>query len=209
MSKNSNLILSLYKSRNTILELLEYQGYDISNYLTFSIYEIDTMYNNNQLDLLVNHHDQDKKTYVKYYLNSKQIKPNNLDEIINDLFNIENILTKNDTLVVITEDEPNDTIITKIKYLYDKLNIFVVIHKIERLQFNILNHTLVPKCEILNNEEVKELQKNYNITDIHKIPEISRFDPQALALSLRPGQICKYYRNSSTSMNYTYYRICV
>jgi DNA-directed RNA polymerase subunit H (RpoH/RPB5) len=209
MSKNSNLILSLYKSRLTIVELLEYQGYDIKNYMTFSINEIDAMYKNSQLDFLVNHENNNTKTYIKYFLQSKQIKPNVLDEMIDELFHIESVLTKNDTLLIIVEDEPNDTIITKIKYLYDKMGIFVVLHRITRLQFNILNHNLVPKCEILDDEEVQQLQKTYNITDIKKIPEISRFDPQALAMSLRPGQICKFERNSATSMNYTYYRICI
>lgn len=209
MSKNSNLILSLYKSRNTIIELLEYQGYNIDNHMTFSINEIDAMYKNKQLDFLVTHQNNNTKTYIKYFLDSKQIKPNVLDEFIDELFHIETVLTKNDTLLIIVEDEPNDTIITKIKYLYDKMGIFVVLHRITRLQFNILNHSLVPKCEILDDEEVQQLQKTYNITDIKKIPEISRFDPQALAMSLRPGQICKFDRNSATSMNYTYYRICI
>jgi DNA-directed RNA polymerase subunit H (RpoH/RPB5) len=209
MSKNSNLILSLYKSRNTIVELLEYQGYTIDNYMTFSINEIDAMYKNKQLDFLVTHQNNNTKTYIKYFLDSKQIKPNVLDEFIDELFHIETVLTKNDTLLIIVEDEPNDTIITKVKYLYDKMGIFVVLHRITRLQFNILNHNLVPKCEILDDEEVQQLQKTYNITDIKKIPEISRFDPQALAMSLRPGQICKFDRNSATSMNYTYYRICI
>jgi len=209
MSKNSNLILSLYKSRNTIVELLEYQGYNIDNYMTFSINEIDAMYKNKQLDFLVTHQNNNTKTYIKYFLDSKQIKPNVLDEFIDELFHIETVLTKNDTLLIIVEDEPNDTIITKVKYLYDKMGIFVVLHRITRLQFNILNHNLVPKCEILDDEEVQQLQKTYNITDIKKIPEISRFDPQALAMSLRPGQICKFDRNSATSMNYTYYRICI
>jgi len=209
MSKNSNLILSLYKSRNTIIELLEYQGYNIDNHMTFSINEIDAMYKNKQLDFLVTHQNNNTKTYIKYFLDSKQIKPNVLDEFIDELFHIETVLTKNDTLLIIVEDEPNDTIITKIKYLYDKMGIFVVLHRITRLQFNILNHSLVPKCEILDDENVQQLQKTYNITDIKKIPEISRFDPQALAMSLRPGQICKFDRNSATSMNYTYYRICI
>lgn len=209
MSKNSNLILSLYKSRNTIVELLEYQGYNIDNHMTFSINEIDAMYKNKQIDFLVTHQNNNTKTYIKYFLDSKQIKPNVLDEFIDELFHIETVLTKNDTLLIIVEDEPNDTIITKVKYLYDKMGIFVVLHRITRLQFNILNHNLVPKCEILDDEEVQQLQKTYNITDIKKIPEISRFDPQALAMSLRPGQICKFDRNSATSMNYTYYRICI
>lgn len=209
MNKNSNIILSLYKSRNTMIEFLDHQGYDISQHITFSINEIDAMYNNHQLDFIVENPDKHIKTYVKYHLHVKQLKRNTLDDIIKDLFHINNILSKDDTLAIIVDDEPNDTIITEIKYLYDKYGIFVVLHKIKRLQFNILKHTLVPKCEILNTEEVNSLKTKYNIIDIEKIPEISRFDPQALAMSLRPGQICKFHRNSVTSMDNLYYRICV
>ena len=42
-----------------------------------------------------------------------------------------------------------------------------------------------------------------------QLPEISRFDPQALALCIRPGDVCKFIRNSSTALEYNYYRICV
>jgi DNA-directed RNA polymerase subunit H (RpoH/RPB5) len=132
-----------------------------------------------------------------------------LDDIIEDLFTIENVLTKDDTLIVIIEDEPNDTIISKLKYLYDHDGIFVVIHNIKRSQFNILEHALVPNCIILEETQIKELKENFNINNLKQLPEISRFDPQALAICLRPGQICKFERNSATALKYNYYRICI
>lgn len=210
MSTTSNLILTIYKSRKTILEILEsHQDYNTSDYNEFSINEIDAMYSNDQLDMLIKHKNEDKKIYIKYYLSAKQIKPQNLDDIIEDLFTIENVLTKNDTLMIIVEDEPNDTIHTKMKYLYDHDGIFVLVHNIKRLQFNILSHRLVPECKVLNKTEVDELVKQYNIKDTKQLPEISRFDPQALAMCLRPGDICKFNRDSATAMKYNYYRICV
>jgi len=209
MSTTSNRILSVYKSRHNMLELLEKQGFEIEQYATFSINEIDAMYSNNQLDMLLSNKAKNQKAYIKYYLTSKQIKPDGLDDIIEDLFEIENVLTKNDTLIIIIEDEPNDTIITKIKYLYDRNGIFVVIHNIKRLQFNILNHRLVPYCTILNDQETEELKKKYKITNIMQLPEISRFDPQALAICLRPGQVCKFERESLTAMKYDYFRVCI
>jgi hypothetical protein len=75
------------------------------------------MVSNNQLDMLITNEKNQKKAYIKYYLNAKQIRPTVLDEIIEDLFVIENVLTKNDTLIIIIEDEPNDTILTKLRYL--------------------------------------------------------------------------------------------
>jgi DNA-directed RNA polymerase subunit H (RpoH/RPB5) len=206
---SSNRILSIYKSRLTITELLESQDFDVSGYNKFSINEIDTMYANQQLDMLITHTTKPKKVYVKYYLTAKQIRPANLDEIIEDLFVIENILTKDDTLIIITEDEPNDTIVTKMKYLYDQDKTFIVIHNIHRLQYNLLNHRLVPRCSILEEPEIDLLKKKYNMKHIMQLPEISRFDPQALALGIRPGQVCKFDRDSATAMKYNYYRICV
>lgn len=210
MSSNSNLVLNIFRSRKTILEILEMeQDYDISDYKEFSINEIDAMYSSNQLDMLIKHSNQEKKIYIKYYLSAKQIKPQNLDDIIEDLFSIENVLTKNDTLMIIVEDEPNDTIHTKMKYLYDHDGVFVVIHNIKRLQYNILNHRLVPQCTVLDSKEVEELMQQYNIKDTKQLPEISRFDPQALAMCLRPGDVCKFQRDSATSMKYNYYRKCL
>jgi DNA-directed RNA polymerase subunit H (RpoH/RPB5)/predicted transposase YbfD/YdcC len=210
MSTTSNLILTIYKARKTILEILEEnQEYNTSDYRDFSINEIDAMYANNQLDMLLTHNTEDKKIYIKYYLAAKQIKPQNLDDVIEDLFSIENILTKNDTLMIIVEDEPNDTIHTKMKYLYDHDGIFVIIHNIKRLQFNILKHRLVPECKVLNKKEIEDIMKQYNIKDAKQFPEISRFDPQALAMCLRPGDICKFQRDSATAMKYNYYRVCV
>jgi DNA-directed RNA polymerase subunit H (RpoH/RPB5) len=209
MSTTSNRILSLYKSRNTILELLEYQNYDTEVETGFTFMDIDKMNKNNQFDMLIKHKTNEKKVYVKYYLSSKQIRAQNLEEIIEDLYSIENVLTKNDTLIIIIDDEPNDTIQTKIKYLYDRDGIFVVIHNIKRLQFNILNHNLVPDCTVLNKEEVEDLKKKYNIKELKQLPEISRFDPQALAMCLRPGDVCKFERDSATALKYNYYRSCI
>ena len=206
---NNNRILSIFKSRNTILELLEDQFYNTKEYEGFSINEIDAMVSNNQLDMLISNDKIQKKAYIKYYLNAKQIRPTVLDEIIEDLFVIENVLTKNDTLIIIIEDEPNDTILTKLRYLYDNEGYFVIIHNIKRLQFNILNHKLVPSGFILDENEIEEMKKKYNIKDLKQLPEISRFDPQALALCIRPGQVCMFNRESVTAMFYDYYRLCV
>jgi DNA-directed RNA polymerase subunit H (RpoH/RPB5) len=209
MSTTSNRILSIYKSRHTIIELLDHQEYDTKEYEIFSINEIDAMVTNNQLDMLLTNPKTQRKAYVKYYLNAKQIRPAVLEDLIEDLYTIENVLTKNDTLIIIIEDEPNDTIITKLQYLYDHDGYFVIIHNIKRLQFNILNHKLVPECIILDEPDIQSLKHKHNIKNLKQLPEISRFDPQALAIGLRPGQVCMFKRESATAMFYEYYRLCV
>jgi DNA-directed RNA polymerase subunit H (RpoH/RPB5) len=213
MSTVTNRIISIYKSRNTILELLELQEFDVNDYMGFSINEIDAMLTNSQLDMLVTHKTDGRKTYIKYYFTNKQtakqIKPQVLDDVIEDLYSIEEILTPNDTLIIIIDDEPNDTILAKMRYLYDHDGIFVVIHNIQRLQFNILNHVLVPNVAVLSEVETEDMKKKYNLNSVKQLPEISRFDPQALVIGLRPGQVCKFQRKSVTALEYDYFRVCV
>jgi len=132
-----------------------------------------------------------------------------LDNIIEDLYTIDTVLTTSDTLMIITDVEPNDSILVKIRYLYDHSGIFIVMHNINRLQYNILDHVLVPKARILEEKDVEEFKQTYNIINLSQIPEISRFDPQALAICLRPGQVCEFTRDSATAMNAKYYRVCV
>jgi DNA-directed RNA polymerase subunit H (RpoH/RPB5) len=209
MSASSNKILSVYNSRNTLVEIMTEKGYKTDDYSNFSINEVDAMYKNTQLDMLLTHSKNNRKVYIKYYLKAKQIKKPDLDDIIEDLYFIENVLTKEDCLIIVTEDEPNDTIVAKINYLYDHDGIFIVIHNIKRLQYNILKHTLVPKANILSNAEVETLKQRFNLMSVKQLPEVSRFDPQSLAICLRPGEVCKYDRKSATALSTEYYRVCV
>jgi DNA-directed RNA polymerase subunit H len=208
MALSSNRILSIYKSRNTIIEHLQNLGYDTADYAEFSINEIDAMNTNNQLDMLVSREDG-QKIYIKYLLNIKQLRKDNLDQLIEDLYDIERVLEKKDTLIIITNEEPNDTITQRIKYVFDHSGIFIVLHYIKRLQFNILKHTLVPYAKILKDDEIESLKIQYNLKTLMDLPEISRFDPQALALCLRPKQVIKIDRKSDTALEYNYYRVCV
>jgi len=119
-------------------------------------------------------------------------------------------LTKDDTLFIIIKDDPNDTIINELKHIWETDGIFIVIESIKRLQFNILKHVLVPNHIIISEEEeVQDVMFKYNITNKNNFPDISRFDPVARVIGLRPGQVCKIIRPSKTAIEAPYYRICV
>jgi DNA-directed RNA polymerase subunit H (RpoH/RPB5) len=192
---------------------METLDYDVKDYQIFSINEIDAMHNNSQLDILLRHKTEDKKVYIKYYVSSKnsskQIRPPTLDTIIEDLYEIDNVLTPKDTLVIIIDEEPNETIMNKVKYVYERNQVYVVIHNIKRLQFNLLEHSLIPKVSILTEKEKEDLKKEYALKDLDQLPEICRFDPLALAIMLRPNEIVKLIRNSATALTTPYYRVCV
>lgn len=209
----SSRIISIYKSRTVLLEQLSAKGYQVDDYLRFSMNEVDAMLSNSQLDMLLTHAEDGTKVYVKYYFTLKQttrqIRPQVLDDIIEDLYTIEEVLTKKDTLIVIIDDEPNDAILAKVRYLYDHDGIFVIVHNIQRLQTNILNHELVPHMKILTGEQLEQFKTKFSVKELSQLPEISRFDPQALVVGLRPGDVCEIERKSVTAMQYNYYRVCV
>lgn len=204
-------ITILYNSRKTMMDLLINLNYDVSGYNVFSINEIDTMNQTDQLDMLVHHKTDTKKAYIKYYLPEKQKQISRLvvDEIIDDLFHVENILTKQDTLIIIMDEEPNESNINKMNFLYEHDGCFIVMHNIKRLQYNILNHQLVPKMTIMKEDEVIQLMLDKKIQHLNQLPEISRYDPHALVMCLRPNEVCKIERNSVTALNCIYYRVCV
>ena len=210
MAQN-NVIDLIYKSRKFILEILESQNFNTSEYNDFSIHEIHAMEQSNQLDLLISREEPTKKKiYIKYHL-EKTLRLNNIQEFIEDLYVLENILTKNDDLIIIIKDEPNDTLIRIIKDLWEQDGYYIRIIYIKRLQFNILKHVLVPKHIILNDREIEAFKLRYNIAKDMKglLPTISRFSPVGLAIGIRPGDVCRIERNSKTAINTDFYRICI
>jgi len=211
---HSSLISSLYKARKTILELMDKQGYNIDDYANFSINEVNSMKQNNQLDILLEKKTEDsdaqrkRKIYIRFYL-TKMIRPANIQEMIDDLFNLEETLTKEDTLFIISKDEMNETIMNELKHIWEKDGLFIVIENIKRLQYNILSHTLVPEHVIIDDKQVDEVMKKYNIKNKMEFPDISRFDPVARVIGLRPGEVCKITRPSKTAITTEYYRVCI
>jgi DNA-directed RNA polymerase subunit H (RpoH/RPB5) len=208
---SSGTISTLFKSRNTLLDLLEKQGFDISDYTDYGVNEIQTMYTNNQLDMLLSSTKDvrpAKKVYVKYHL-AKTLRRENINNIIDDLYNLEQVLQKSDMLIIVMKQEVNDTLIHILNEIWEKEQIFIVIHTLDRLQFNILEHQYVPEHIVLSDVEKEAVEKKYNITDSKQMPSISRYDPVSLAIGLRPGQVCKIIRPSKTSVNSIYYRYCI
>lgn len=200
------LVNKIYNSRKYILEILKMREFDVSEYDNFTVEELHGMIQNQQLDLLVA--GKSKQVYVKYNI-AKSLRPNNIYDYIEDLFNIENTLNKKDDLIIINKDEPNETLLNTIKDIWLKDNIYISIINIERLQYNILNHELVPKHTILSLEEKNQLKEKFNINNDDMLPNISYFSPVSQVLGIRPGDICKIDRNSKTAIDSTFYRVCI
>ena len=222
--QSSSAITSLYKSRVNLLNLLKRQGYIVANYEGASMHEVHTMVKHNQLDMLVSTtHDDAPATaavtasvagtgigartaYIKYA--TKKLQQKDLQNIIDDLFILDQVLTVDDVLIIVAKHAINDTITHLLNQLWSQDGYFIIVFSLEQLQFNILEHQYVPVHEIMNDEETKKVIQQYNITNYDQLPNISRYDPVAQAIGIRPGQICKITRPSKTSIISYYYRVC-
>jgi DNA-directed RNA polymerase subunit H (RpoH/RPB5) len=206
-SMQSGQIIEIYNSRKTIIDLLEAQKYDVSQYKDFGIHEVNTLIQTKQMDMLLKKTTTDKSVYVKYHL-AKSLRPVNIYEYIEDLFTLEEVLQKKDDLIVIMKDEPNDTIRKTLTDIWEKDGIFIIVLNIKRLQYNILKHQLVPEHIVMSQEEAAAIKQKYNIHDDSQIPDISRFSPVSQVIGLRPGELCRIYRPSKTAIKAEFYRIC-
>ena len=207
MTEN-RIIISVHKSREILLDILTTRGYDTEEYKGFSISEIHSLVQHNQLDMLVANNETNKKVYIKYHNLDKTIRPANIHEMVESLFTVEHILSPNDDLIIVVKDEPNDTLQKLLRTYYAHDGIFISLINIDRLQFNILKHSLVPKHTLISPEATEKIKEQYNIVTDANLPSISRFDPVSLVLGIRPGQIFEIERSSKTAISTKFYRIC-
>jgi DNA-directed RNA polymerase subunit H (RpoH/RPB5) len=212
---SSSYISSVYKSRKILLELIKLQGYNVEDYENFSISEVSIMSTHKQLDMFLEKKISDvfttssNKIYICYNYYS-QLNTKNINETIKDLYDGDDPkLGSDDTLMFITKEDPNETIVNALIHIWEVTHKFVNVISIKRLQFNILKHSLVPPHRVLSKEETTNVMKKYNIDNLIQFPEISRFDPVASLIGIKPNEICEIKRPSKTSINAKYYRICV
>jgi DNA-directed RNA polymerase subunit H len=74
--------------------------------------------------------------------------------------------------------------------------------------YNIFDHQLVPKHELLSKKEAEELMREFHIRP-HQLPYILTSDPAVQALQAKIGDIVKATRKSPTAGEVVVYRYVV
>ena len=70
---------------------------------------------------------------------------------------------------------------------------------------SLSEHHLVPKHELLSDEEVQKLLSQFGL-DFDKLPQMSQEDPMAQELGAKVGNIIRITRNSPVAGETLYYR---
>ena len=212
---DAHVIDILFRSRKTLLKILEEKGYDISPYEKFSPWEIEAMIVNekkNNLKMELIHKESEKKCVVIYRLNRlKQSLPKFVSSLTDEesddyIPNIES------TMVYVIVLEPVNTVDVFHNAAASALSskTRISFFQADSLVNDPRQHVLVPKHELVKKEDIPALKKFLNIQSVANLPFI-RFhqDIQARLLGSVPGDVIKITRPSSSSGVETIYRVCV
>lgn len=183
------------KSFQTVVEMLTDRFLDIGDLTPHSAHELLEMFvtNNKQLfEVVIN----DIK--IVYCLSSKikwsEFKKHFEDEKPYSLY----ILIVKDKLT-----QNNAKMLSSLKVTLQQFDI-------KNLQFNISKHELVPKHELVRDEnEVKDIVSRYSLKSKFQLPIILKTDAMAKYLGLKNGDVVKITRVSQTAGEYIVYRCCV
>tara|TARA_B110000914_G_C15504412_1_gene467539 strand:+ start:1111 stop:1752 length:642 start_codon:yes stop_codon:yes gene_type:complete len=202
-----SLLDKIYKSRKTVIELMEDRGVNMDKFKEYTINEVELMVSNmpkankdiSPVDITLD------KGIIKYILTPK-IRVTNLMSLTNQILED---YSEGDTIIFIIRDKitSEDSIDEFFRNIYTKEKIFVQFFHLDTLTFNVTNHSLVPRHEILSTEETNELIKSLYITDIKKLPKINASDPISKYYGIKKGEVFRITRPSETSGISYYYRV--
>lgn len=217
MSENFVFIDTIYRSRMTLLDILEARNYDVEKYRKFSPIEAAAAVSFLAgLSFKVSKKDEANKVCDVRYANISRQK---LETFFDD---IEDDDAENTEVIVMMSGPVAEAhhLISLKQYMKQKENtnengvrekrkLRVSFFCMEMIVINPLRHILVPKHEIVPEEEHKELMERMYITSKSKFPEIKfHTDPIARCIGAVPGDIVKITRPSASSGEAIIYRVC-
>lgn len=182
------------QSMQTILEMLKDRGNDVSGVTKETVCEIlKTAHTKPIFNIMIN------SIKVLFYLPTKFKWPE-LKKILEDDDDEYELL-----LLIVREKVSQNNL-----KLLNGLSINMQIFDIKELQFNISHHILVPKHEIVRNEEdIQSIIERYSLKTKYQLPHILKTDAMSRYLGLKSGDVVKITRVSPTSGEYIIYRCCL
>lgn len=179
--------------RKVILKMLVVRGYLIEDPEEF-VSSTDEEFLTHKID------DEDTKIFVFFPKISTKVGVLTIRQYIKEMQDNEV-----DQAIIVVKDAI--TAFAKQEFIEAK-PLVIECFKENELLVDKLSHVLVPKHELITEDEKKELLKIYKLKDIH-LPKILSSDPIAKYFGARKGQIFKITRPSESSGGYITYRVVV
>ena len=203
-----SLLDKIYKSRKTVIDLMEDRGVDMDKFKEYTINEVELMVTNmSKANKDISPVDMTLENGIIKYILTPKIRVTNLMSLTDQ---ITDEYKEGDTVIFILRDKitSEESIEEFFHNIYLSKKIFVQYFHLDTLTFNVTKHSLVPRHEILTKDESEQLVKSLHITHIKKLPKISSSDPIAKYYGLKRGQVFRITRPSETSGISYYYRLC-
>ncbi len=179
------------KAYITIKEMLVDRGVNIDLLSTVSDTELNIMSKVNKIFAI----QVNEKTKIVYYTNQK-FKINDLKKYLVD----------DEHVIMVFKEKINNL---NIKNLKEQTNVTIEIFMMKELQYNISQHVLVPKHEVLHeNAQIESILNIYQLKK-NQLPIILKTDPMARYLDVKAGEVVKITRKSPSAGEAILYRYCV
>jgi DNA-directed RNA polymerase subunit H (RpoH/RPB5) len=208
----------LFRSRQTLLQILKAKGYQTRPYEKFGPFEVECMCSNSRdanmnmtLEREVEGSAAPAKCYVRYGL--PRIK-NRLKSFMEKIVYTEEgelaVDPATTEIVVITMEPIGDSFHLEALKQFTVNKLRVSFFDAHTLISNPLEHVLVPKHEIVPKDEEETLLKNLRCLKKTNLPKI-RFHEDIIGrlLGLMPSDIVKITRPSPSAGETVYYRVCM
>ena len=209
---DSNTLKVLYKSRETMLKILEDRNYSITRKDHISFKEFENLHGKVIIDdvkenMTMSFEKKENMSFEKVKIekqNSKKIMifwptPPKLGTNIRDICKeMEENNATNSIIIIDNSVTPFTKAI--IKNLRIK-KIYIDVYTMKESQFDITRHIDVPKHEICSKKEKKNLLKTYSISS-EQIPHIRTADPMVRHLGALKGDLIRITRDSDTQIGY-------
>ena len=219
MNNNFVVIDAIYRSRMTLLDILGDRGYDVEKYRKFSPDEATAAIAANAyagLSFKVKHLNSNKVCDVRYASSISRQKLDSSFDYISDED------APNTEVIVMLQDPISDAhhvcaLKQYVKFMENiedgqrqRRKLRVSFFSIYTIVINPLKHVLVPKHEIVPEEEHKALMESMYIVSKAKFPQIKfHVDPITRCIGAVPGDIIKITRPSASSGVAIIYRVCI
>ena len=113
-------------------------------------------------------------------------------------------------IILVLQEKPSQQCMKVVTEFVAKTQIDVQLFDILELQYNISKHVLVPKPEVIRDEEeIKNIVARYSIKSKLQFPHILKTDPMSRYLGLKSGDLVKITRVSPSAGEYIVYRCCL
>jgi DNA-directed RNA polymerase subunit H (RpoH/RPB5) len=207
----------LIRSRQTILDILDERGYDVTPYRNISPDQILTLAEGHgrALDIFVNKKEGEitavsDRAVVVYQLQDR-IRPK-LATFTRDIYEIpvdsNSEIKKTDDLIVILNEPYNEVFDKVALQMWQSQKARLTFFHIKQVVVHLGRHDLVPPHRKLSVEEAKELMASLNVNQKSKFPLIKHHDIQSRILGLVPGDFVEILRPSPTAGIVRFHRIC-